>query len=282
MCKLQAGDRRCNPACNTPSCRYDGGDCRGVPTGGSSSIGQRPSINDLFNIGRRLAPAKRPPADSYSYDSYSYEGSYDEDDGWEPPQRQRQPAREEESDSDEEEEDGPPPSFVQRATDQVIAPLLALIGTFGGIGALCSLCAGLLAVCGAASSSTTLLRASAGTRSAFTPPYLQPYTYLTRSRVPAHSPLRYRRIRRSLPRRRCCRRRRSAHLWRRHASRCHRGRVPPTREPLCQANRRVRMVCRRLPPRPRRQLRHRGPRGCMRHRRSLQARQRMHRAGRRE
>ena len=57
--------------------------------------------------------------------------------------------------------DDEPQTFLQHATDEVIAPLLTTIGIVGGLGGIFSLAAGLLAVCGAASGSTTLLRASA-------------------------------------------------------------------------------------------------------------------------
>ena len=65
QCRLQAGDRRCNPACNTPQCRYDGGDCAHSTT--SSTPARRPqTLDDLIRsgvFGRRLAQARQ----TYSY-----------------------------------------------------------------------------------------------------------------------------------------------------------------------------------------------------------------------
>ena len=52
---------------------------------------------------------------------------------------------------------------VQDSMEEVISPLLGLTGAFGFLAAVCSLASGLLALCGAASSHTTLLRASAAT-----------------------------------------------------------------------------------------------------------------------
>ena len=88
VCKLQLGDRRCNPTCNIPACHFDGGDCASVRPSVSSRVpptAHRPTtLDDLFRIGRSLAALRPVQAHasarsqaSYSYDageSYSYDG----------------------------------------------------------------------------------------------------------------------------------------------------------------------------------------------------------------
>ena len=135
---------------------------------------------------RRLSSYDDASYDSYDDDSYDSYDSYDEA----PPPRMKPsqtprtaasrtghaadrvghaPKRDDDDDEDdgeydfdgEWETDGERPSFFQRATDEVISPLLILVGTVGGLAALAALAAGLLGVCGAASSSIPLLRAAA-------------------------------------------------------------------------------------------------------------------------
>ena len=74
------------------------------------------------------------------------------------------PTRHDDDDDDDDGEGGVDPegpTFFQRAIDEVISPLLTAVGTVGGLGAFCALIAGLVALCGAASSSANLLRAAA-------------------------------------------------------------------------------------------------------------------------
>ena len=200
-CRLfSLNDGRCNPRCNTRACNYDGGDCHAGSTvsshtmpGGSSSssahgavtapathrvppttIQKQPQrtwadlVREAFERQRQRNSAAAAAAgrdrrqmptltlrdgrpvlvdddESYSYDSYSYDEDDDDDD----------------DDDEDDEDDDDDRMMVGHATDVVITPLLSLVGTFGGLGAIASLVAGLLAVCGAASSHTAVLRASA-------------------------------------------------------------------------------------------------------------------------
>ena len=185
-CRRFYANRHCDQACNIPACKYDGGDCspRAPVTQPRTPI---TNLNDLFRnfggptmrtIGRRL---RQDTYDSYSYDGddddddYSY--SYDDDDDDDEPladvttyrtPKGKPPLHHSSRDDDDDDDDdelewmeNERPSFTRHVTAEVVTPMLGLVGSFGGLGALCALIAGLLAVCGAASSSATVLRASA-------------------------------------------------------------------------------------------------------------------------
>ena len=133
----------------------------------SASAGRMPTtLGDLLKglgggpvqrIGRRqLARARR----RHSYDSYSYD-SYDDDDDDDDADDATMPSPYDDYPAHAPPARAPPPDFLQSLTSQVITPLLAVVGTFGGIGAIASLLAGMLAIGGAASHGPLLLRAAA-------------------------------------------------------------------------------------------------------------------------
>jgi hypothetical protein len=199
LCRIGHADGRCQQMCNTAACGYDGGDCVKVASSSSgsyapgatgavrptmpSTVSHRPTtLGDLLQsmgahpAGRRslknVQVVRGKPQKSKRMDSYSY--SYDGDDSYDSYDSEDGDDDDDDDDHDDHDDDergggdgrhggrDEPPDFLREASREVITPMLSLVGTFGFLGAVSSLVSGILSLCGAASSSTLILKGAAG------------------------------------------------------------------------------------------------------------------------